>query len=62
MRKFVLIEVWVTPGTKNKPETRTSKHTYYNNRGAAFSGLLDACGDMYRLLENTDDGRQIWHQ
>jgi hypothetical protein len=60
--KFILIEVWVTPGTKNKPESRTSRHTYFEDREQAFAALKSAEGDMNRLLENVSDDRQVWHQ
>ena len=60
--KFRLIEVWVTPGSKNKPETRTSRTTYFEDREEAFAALHNAEGDMNRLLENVSDDRQVWHQ
>lgn len=60
--KFRLIEVWITPGTKNKPEVRRSKHTYFQDREQAFAALAAAEGDMNRLLENLDENKQIWHQ
>jgi hypothetical protein len=62
MDKFRLIEVWITPGSKNKPEVRTSRHTYFEAREDAFVALAKAEGDMNRLLENVDDNRQVWHQ
>jgi len=62
MEKFRLIEVWITPGTKNKPEQRSSKHTYFTDREQAFAALAAASGDANRLLENVDDNTQIWHQ
>jgi len=60
--KFRLIEVWITPGSKNKPEERTSRHTYFEDRELAFAALDKAEGDMNRLLENVNDNRQVWHQ
>jgi len=60
--KFRLIEVWITPGSKNKPEERTSRHTYFEDRELAFAALAKAEGDMNRLLENVNDNRQVWHQ
>ena len=60
--KFRLIEVWITPGTKNKPEVRRSKHTYFQDREQAFTALAAAEGDMNRLLENFEENKQIWHQ
>lgn len=62
MEKFRLIEIWVTPGTKNKPEERTSRHTYFENKDEAFAALDKAEGDLIRLLENVDDNTQVWHQ
>ena len=62
METFRLIEVWVTPGSKNKPETRTSRHTYFEDREQAFAALKAATGDQNRLLENVDDNKQVWHQ
>lgn len=62
MEKFRLIEVWITPGTKNKPEQRTSRHTYFSDSEKAFDALSKAEGDMNRLLENISDNRQVWHQ
>ena len=59
MEKFRLIEIWVTPGTKNKPEERTSRHTYFNNKDEAFAALDKAEG---RPLQNVDDNTQTWHQ
>ena len=46
MEKFRLIEIWVTPGTKNKPEERTSRHTYFNNKDEAFAALDKAEGEF----------------
>ena len=60
--KFRLIEVWVTPGSKNKPEVRRSRHTYFDDREAAFAALAVAEGDMKRLLENVSEEKQVWHQ
>jgi hypothetical protein len=62
MEKFRLIEVWITPGTKSKPETRTSRHTYFSDRDQAFEALKNANGDQNRLLENIDSQTQLWHQ
>jgi hypothetical protein len=59
---FRLIEVWITPGSKNKPEERKSRHTYFEDREQAFMALKSAEGDMNRLLENVSDDHQIWHQ
>lgn len=60
--KFRLIEVWITPGTKNKPEVRRSRHTYFDDRESALAALAAAEGDMNRLLENVDEHKQVWHQ
>jgi hypothetical protein len=60
--KYRLIEVWITPGTKNKPETRRSRHTYFVNTEDAFTALASAEGDQNRLLENVNEQRQVWHQ
>jgi len=60
--KFRLIEVWITPGSKNKPEVRTSRTSYFEDREQAFTALKSAEGDMNRLLENISDDRQVWHQ
>ena len=62
MEQFRLIEIWITPGTKNKPEERTSKHTYFTDKEQAFAALAQAKGDANRLLENVDNSKQIWHQ
>ena len=62
MEKFRLIEVWVTPGTKNKPESRVSRHTYFEDYNSAFAALEQAEGDMIRLLENVSSDKQVWHQ
>lgn len=60
--KYRLIEVWITPGSKNKPETRSSRTSYFDNHDEAFAALAAAKGDMNRLLENVDEHRQVWHQ
>ena len=60
--KFRLIEVWITPGTKNKPEERRSRTSYFSDRNQAFAALAVAEGDMNRLLENVDENKQVWHQ
>lgn len=60
--KYVLIEVWITPGKKNKPEERRSRHSYFQDKDEAFLALSKAEGDSIRLLENVDDHKQIWHQ
>lgn len=64
MNKFWLIEVWITPGAKNKPEQRRNRVTRFSEseRDAAFAALAAAEGDVNRLLENVDDHKQIWHQ
>lgn len=62
MEVFRLIEIWVTPGNKNNPETRKSRHTYFQNRNEAFAALDKAEGDIVRLLENVSTNKQVWHQ
>lgn len=62
MELYRLIEVWITPGTKNKLESRKSRHTYFSDKDLAFNALKKSSGDMRRLLENVDDNKQIWHQ
>ena len=62
MERFRLIEVWITASTKSKPESRTSKHTYFQDREEAFLALSDASGDQNRLLENINNNKQVWHQ
>ena len=63
--KYRLIEVWVTPGTKKKPETRRSKHTYYFTPKEAHIAMMNAAqgdADFIRLLEDVSPNRQVWHQ
>lgn len=64
IHKYTLIEVWITPGKKNKPEERRNRVSHFSEkeRDLAFKALSNAEGDMNRLLENVDDHKQIWHQ